>query len=126
MKLQTNGRGLWSNQAQTVEITGFKLGYVNNKGTFGELRVVFDTQSWDVDQQGLIYTDPLFLKMLQNTLDALGLFGADVEYSEQGMQGRNYVSLDVGKEFLDSCAARYNGDLSGLIPGSEPVVEYYR
>jgi len=35
----------------------------------------------------------------------------DLCYSEQGMQGDNYVSLDVGKDFLDSWAAKF-GELT--------------
>jgi hypothetical protein len=34
----------------------------------------------------------------------------DLCYSEQGMQGDNYVSLDVGKEFLDSWARKFGVD----------------
>jgi hypothetical protein len=34
----------------------------------------------------------------------------DICYSEQGMQGDNYVSLDVGKDFLDSWAAKFGVD----------------
>jgi hypothetical protein len=36
-------------------------------------------------------------------------------YSEQGMQGRNYVSLDVGKEFLDSWSNKFNVKLETLL-----------
>jgi hypothetical protein len=31
----------------------------------------------------------------------------DVSYSEQGMQGDNYVSMDVGPQFLLECDALY-------------------
>ena len=31
----------------------------------------------------------------------------DVSYSEQGMQGHNYVSMDVGKQFILECNALY-------------------
>jgi hypothetical protein len=31
----------------------------------------------------------------------------DLCYSEQGMQGDNYVSLDVGKDFLDSWRTKF-------------------
>jgi hypothetical protein len=34
----------------------------------------------------------------------------DLCYSEQGMQGDNYVSLDVGAEFLDSWARKFGVD----------------
>jgi hypothetical protein len=30
-----------------------------------------------------------------------------VSYSEQGMQGGNYVSMDVGSDFIQECEALY-------------------
>ena len=101
--LHTDGlRGLWSNVAKAVRITDMQLGYIDDEGDFGELRVYFDTKTWDISKDGLIYTDRLFERELQEILDAHGLVGKDVSYSEQGMQGRNYVSCDVGLRFLNS------------------------
>jgi hypothetical protein len=39
-------------------------------------------------------------------LDEHGL-SANVTYSEQGMQGDNYVSLDVGANFITSWEAKF-------------------
>jgi hypothetical protein len=64
--------------------------------------VHFNTDDWRVDRDGLIYTDRLFEKELCVLCDKLGLAGDDVSYSEQGMQGDNYVSCDVGAEFIAS------------------------
>ena len=97
--LNTSGNGLWSNVAKSVKVTGLDLSYVN--GDFGELRVYFDTQSWNVNEDGLVYTDVNFLKELKNFLAEQNL-GTDVYYSEQGMQGDNYVSLDCEIEFINS------------------------
>lgn len=99
--LETAGDGYWSDVAKSVNVTKINVGYVNDEEDFGELCVYFDKQ-WDVRKDGLIYTDSLFLVMLREKLNECGFAGADVDYSEQGMQGTNYVSLDVGKEFLDS------------------------
>jgi hypothetical protein len=104
----TNGKGYWSNVAKPVLITNMRVAYVNDEGDFGELRVFFDTKFWDVNVDGLIYTDKQFLSDLREFCDKQGLVGADVEYSEQGMQGDNYVSLDVGKAFLDAWDAKFN------------------
>ena len=103
--LNTAGNGLWSNTETEVRITDMQLG----KGTiwegetlaqaFGELRVYFDTATWDPYEDGLIYTDKRFLRELREFLNAHGLPGDDVSYSEQGMQGDNYVSLDAGGKF---------------------------
>ena len=100
--LHTNGSGLWSKTRKSVPITKVILGYVNTERDFGELCVFFNTSIWDIRKDGLIYTDKLFLKELQQTLNDMGLNGSDVYYSEQGMQGRDYVSLDVGDRFIRS------------------------
>jgi hypothetical protein len=99
-EFETAGDGYWSNVAKSVSVTGVGLGYVNDEEDFGELRVYFDTNTWDVNEDGLIYTDSLFLAMLRERLAACGFDATDVTYSEQGMQGDNYVSLDVGEKFL--------------------------
>ncbi len=103
----TCGDGYWSNVAKPVLITDMRVAYVNDEGDFGELRVYFDTKYWDVNKDGLIYTDSQFYKDLQEFIKEQGLV-VDLCYSEQGMQGDNYVSLDVGQEFLDSWNAKFN------------------
>ncbi len=107
-------RGLWSDVAKAITITDIQLG----KGTiwegetidqaFGELRVYFDTETWDTRKDGLIYTDRLFIKELQEFLNAHGLPGKDVCYSEQGMQGDDYVSLDAGGKFYKAWMQKFN------------------
>ena len=110
--LHTGGDGWWSNEAKDVRITDLRIGYVDDEQAFGELCVHFNTRDWDINADGLIYTDSLFMQELQDMLNGLGLCGKDVSYSEQGMQGDNYVSCDVGKPFLDSwLAVRGEGSL---------------
>ena len=104
----TVGDGYWSTVAKPVQITDMRLAYVNDEKTFGELRVYFNTKFWDVNKDGLIYTDTGFITDLRNFLALQGLNNLDVEYSEQGMQGDNYVSLDVGAEFIASWDAKFN------------------
>ena len=105
----TSGDGYWSNVSKAVEVTDMKLGYVSDEGDFGELCVYFNTDTWNVDTDGLIYTDSLFKQDLMQFVAEQGLV-VDLCYSEQGMQGDNYVSLDVGKEFLDSWARKFGVD----------------
>ena len=104
----TSGGGYWSNIVKNVCIVDMRLGYINDERDFGELRVYFNTQDWDVRKDGLIYTDKGFITDLHEFLYTQGLADFDVDYSEQGMQGDNYVSLDVGKVFLDSWRAKFN------------------
>jgi hypothetical protein len=98
----TAGDGYWSNKQRAVEITRLQLSYTNDELDFGELCVYFNTKTWDVNKDGLIYTDSLFLEELRELLADLGFDASDVEYSEQGMQGDNYVSLDVGECFINT------------------------
>ena len=104
----TSGDGYWSDVAKPVEIVDMRLGYVSDEGDFGELCVYFNTDTWDVEKDGLIYTDKLFLQQLRSFLNSYGLEGDDVDYSEQGMQGEDFVSLDVCEAFLRSWEAKFN------------------
>ena len=108
---KTDGRGYWSNTVKTVPINRVRLAYIDEDGTFGELRAYFDTKEWDVDADGLIYTDMMwkhsFLTCMENVMGFSPDAILDVSYSEQGMQGENYVSMDVGAQFLLECNALY-------------------
>lgn len=106
----TAGDGYWSDVAKPVQITDMRIGYINDEKDFGELRVYFNTKFWNVNEDGLIYTDSNFLAELREFLNSHKLVGADVDYSEQGMQGDNYVSLDVGKKFLAAWDAKFGVD----------------
>jgi hypothetical protein len=100
--LNTNGNGYWSNKAKAVEITHLQLSYTNDELDFGELRVRFNTATWDTNTDGLIYTDKQFMRELKELLTVQGFDASDVSYSEQGMQGDTYVSCDVGECFINT------------------------
>ena len=104
--LSTDGSGYWSRTVRAVQITELSVDYINDECDFGELRVHFNTESWRVDKVGLIYTDKQFMTELQAWLLIMGLDGLDVSYSEQGLQGDNYVSCDIGEEFIASWKAQ--------------------
>jgi len=105
--LHTDGKGYWNTVAKDVQITALTVPYISDDNTFGELKVYFNTDSWRPDRDGLIYTDRMFEAELQVYLYSIGLDGGDVGYSEQGMQGDNYVSCDVGEEFLSTWLEKY-------------------
>jgi hypothetical protein len=68
------------------------------------------TAAWktlDCDTDGLIYTDGQFMEDLVRFLASQGL-ALDVSYSEQGMQGDDYVSCDVAGKFIASWEAKFN------------------
>ena len=101
--LHTNGKGYWSDVAKAVDITKLDLQYCTAERDFGELCVYFNTNSWDVNTNGLIYTDKLFMTELRAYLQTIGFTAEeanDVSYSEQGMQTDEYVSCDVGAVFI--------------------------
>lgn len=94
-KFSTDGSGLWSDKRKTVKCIAYSVPYISEDNDFGELRIYFDTKTWNVNEDGLIYTDRRFLKQVCEH------FGTDdIDYSEQGMQGNDFVSFDVGSEFL--------------------------
>jgi hypothetical protein len=111
----TDGKGHWSEEARAVDITKLKIGF-NNQGMFpdepfyGELQAYFEPSgftknSWNVRAYGLIYTDKQWLREFRAGLRAVGFSrraAFDVQYSEQGMQGTDYVSFDIGQHFWAS------------------------
>lgn len=102
----TAGDGYWSRVAKAVRIVDMQVTYVSDDKDFGELCVYFNTADWDVDTDGLIYTDRQFMRELNAFLLAQGL--AAVNYSEQGMQGDNYVSCDVEGDFISAWERKFN------------------
>lgn len=99
----TDGSGYWSTAVKAVRCLGLELTYLDEEKTFGELQVRFDQLTWDPAVDGLIYTDDQFESDLRRALQAMGFSkaaAADVSYSEQGMQGDDFVSCDVGGKFI--------------------------
>ena len=106
----TNGRGYWSTVSGCVKINRVRIAYLDDELDFGELRAYFDSREWDTDNDGLIYTDPTWIESFRNCMAMLGFSESalqDIDYSEQGMQGDNYVSMDVGGDFIRECEALY-------------------
>lgn len=102
----TGGDGLWSSEARAVKLTKLVVASIYNDDDgvqFGELQLAFDTETWDIDTHGLIYTDRRFMRELRKALIGLGfsqLAVNDICYSEQGMQGDDYVSFDISSPFI--------------------------
>lgn len=109
--LNTSGDGLWSSAQKQVKIIRVWLNYVDDEdSSFGELCAQFDLKTWNVDKDGLIYTDRCWMSEFRALMKSLGFSPAaveDISYSEQGMQGHNYVSMDVGVDFLREVEPMY-------------------
>jgi hypothetical protein len=107
---RTDGGSYWSSVAKTVRINRVELAHTSDQGNFGELRAYFDTRDWDVESDGLIYSDAGWIRSFRSCMATLQFSVqalADITYTEQGMQGNNYVSLDVGQDFLTQCTPLY-------------------
>ena len=119
MKVQiharTDGKGHWTEETRLVLISKLLIGYNSHEyypeePFNGELRAYFDPAgnapgAWSTDAWGLIYTDKQWLREFKRGLRAAGISikgSRDVEFSEQGMQSTNYVSMDVGPVFYAS------------------------
>ena len=112
----TNGKGIWSKSTKAVRILDMRLMNVRDfdDECTGELRVYFDVNTWDVRENGLIYTDPGFAAELRKFLGEHGLPGNAVYYSEQGMQGTNFVSLDADDEFVKAWSDKFSIPIDDL------------
>lgn len=101
------GDGLWSNTAKEVFVTdvGMFVSTTNEADEGedacyydGDMYVLYDEATWDMDTLGLIYTDSAFLECVRTALikGGVSIEAAEaVNYSEQGMQDYGRVSLDA-------------------------------
>lgn len=110
----TSGSGLWTKVKKAVGVHRIEVSYYDEatleQSEYGELRAYFNLADWDVKKNGLIYTDPLWMVEFKKLLQANGFTKVatdDVDYSEQGMQGQEYVSMDIGVKFLRECSVLY-------------------
>lgn len=117
--LNTAGNGLWSNAIRKIAHAKVELCvwdeelalFEENKLKFAELRVFFQKKYWDVNKHGLIYTDKQWIKDFRKALVGWGFSDSSVktvDYTEQGMQGDNYVSTYVGLPFLKQVKDKFS------------------
>lgn len=104
--LSTDGKGYWTNQIKSVLVyeAFVNANMTDSDDLYGELRVLFHVKDWNIEEFGLIYTDDKWEEELKAYFMSLGFSkeaAENIGYSEQGMQGRNYVSLDCGHKFVE-------------------------
>lgn len=100
MYANTNGRGLWSSEKRETKVNQIKID-PDTLITEGEQSAIYiqaklDPKTWRSGRDGLVYTDTKWLREFRRGLTELGLsrkLANNVDYTEQGMQGTNYVSL---------------------------------
>lgn len=98
--VSTSGTGLWSKTIKPVTIT--KVEIETDPEIDHLVSVYFDTKTWNPKQDGLIYSDEPFLESLRKHLMSDPDWKSvrdwsQLVYTEQGMQGKDFISL----EFLD-------------------------
>ena len=110
----TAGDGYWSDVSKAVRVVamGIFISTVNEGDADdamycdGDFYVCYDEATWDMDTDGLIYTDSAFLANVQDKVrdvllqlniddDTANALVADITYSEQGMQDYGRVSCDA-------------------------------
>ncbi|MDY0215251.1 MAG: hypothetical protein RBS24_07060 [Bacilli bacterium] len=91
--IQTGGDGLWSSRSTIVEVTQISINWVGDGVV--EVNLTFDPNTWNTERDGLIYTDQCFLIGAHEKIAKLlpGVSFA-LDYTEEGMQGDDYVSLE--------------------------------
>lgn len=110
----TDGKGLWSSSRRTVTVRRIVADYIssNDNELYITFRVYFTKKDWNIGDHGLIYTDHGFIRDLRKGMNQMPAFRgilaqrglAMVDYTEQGMQGENFVSVCVllkGKRMYD-------------------------
>ena len=104
----TAGDGYWSDVSKDVRVTEMGM-YVNTTDEEfgdGDFYALYDEATWDMDKDGLIYTDGAFIANVQDFMrdtllkmgvddDVANTLVADITYSEQGMQDYGRVSFDA-------------------------------
>ena len=93
---QTGGNGLWSSKEKKVNI--IKIAPVSVTKDFVSFDAYFDKKNWNPDKDGLIYTDERWIREFREELVKLGVtkkVAKSIDYTEQGMQGDDYVSLET-------------------------------
>ncbi len=132
----TKGDSYWSHaDATTVSITKLEMevgeAYVDLYQYTARLpiylKAFFPKKSWNTDKYGLIYTDTLWVKHFRAEFKAqfpaFAWMASKIDYTEQGMQGDNYVSLAVHLESMEQIK-RFNKSLAAMPKLTWNVVEY--
>lgn len=98
----TDGMGSWTSERRPMKIHKIRFKpYIYTENGVGSIYVdaSFYVKDWDTDRHGLVYTDEKWLREFRKAFYAKfpAMKGIDprIDYTEQGMQGRNYVSLQM-------------------------------
>lgn len=117
------GDGMWADDGNAkVRIEKFNLLPALSEGAY--FTVDFNTDDWNVDERGLLYTSASFLNGIRGILAEFmdPELCSKIEWTEQGMQGDNYASLCVEcndaarfREEFTRLSERYEGEMLDLV-----------
>lgn len=132
----TKGDSYWSHANETtVRISKIEMevgeAYVDlyDYGVFLPiyLKAFFPKKSWNTDKYGLIYTDTLWIENFRAAFKvrfpAMAWMARKIDYTEEGMQGDNYVSLSVHLNTMTDIK-RFNNSLAAMPKLTWNKVEY--
>jgi hypothetical protein len=104
----TAGDGYWSDVSKDVRVTdmGMFVNTTDEEYGHGDFYVLYDEGTWNIDNDGLIYTDSAFKANVRDFMrdvllrmdvddEVANKLVADISYSEQGMQDYGRVSFDA-------------------------------
>lgn len=88
---------LWANQPKELsfKVVEVDVPYVAEEGYKGFISVNMRLQDYDEEKIGSVYTDTKFLKNVRDIVEQANLNPDSINYSEYGLQGKDYVNFDV-------------------------------
>jgi hypothetical protein len=120
------GDGFWTEWNGVIHgVLRFKV-FEPDESTSGFAEGRFYIDHWD-ESHGLIYTDSLFISDIQNGLKQLGFkHWEGINYSEAGMQGNDYVSMDASYELAKEAEEKnYNINIRSDKPGETKGEQWF-
>lgn len=96
----TNGKGYYTDQAKKVRITEIRISrYVRSKNKpLLQMEVYFNTKDWNTKKDDLIYGDEKWISELRKGLQSIGFVATGLDYTEQGMQEDDFVSVETNNK----------------------------
>jgi hypothetical protein len=90
-----NSRGVWGRNKELVSYKIKNIRVVNIGDPFDCASVNIYLEGYRANQYGLIYTDKTFKNSVRILFSKIGINPEDIDYTEQRMQGENFVSMKI-------------------------------
>src|SRR4030042_366727 len=90
-----NSYGVWGRNKELVSYKINRIRVLNIGDPFDSASINIYLEGYHANQYGLIYTDITFKNSVRILFSKIGVNPEDVEYTEQRMQGENFVSMKI-------------------------------